>query len=443
MLERLELFRELMRSRSPLALRLASGAAWSAVGAAISSGLVLCVGIYIARNLGKETYGQLIIIQGTLSALGVVAGFGIGGTAIRYIAEMRLNQVARLTRILALLELAAFLVACLMAAALMFGSRFVAVDVLKSPALALPLALSAVSLLFVAMDNYQRCVLIGFEEMKANAIGTLIGMTIGLPFIVILTNLYGLNGAAVGLVFSAFVQSVVSRFQVRTQFRLRTMALHWNGCSREWRVLRDFALPSLMAGLFVAPAHWVAQAILANSHGGYAELAVLGVAMQWFNIALFFPSVAGRVILPIVTERLLSGHRAQAMSVIKMAVVANVLVSVPLATIIGIASPHIMEMYGDKFRSGWAALALASFIAILVVAAMPIGQMIAARNKMWVGACMNLAWATVFVIGAWILVDLGSLGVVTALGVAYIAHTAWVVLYVHRLSGKINRLHKT
>src|SRR5437879_2227347 len=72
---------------SPLAYRLARGTFWSLAGSLISRGLGLLSAILVGRILGKEEFGELGIIQSTIGMFGTLAGFGMGLTANKHVAE--------------------------------------------------------------------------------------------------------------------------------------------------------------------------------------------------------------------------------------------------------------------------------------------------------------------------------------------------------------------
>jgi O-antigen/teichoic acid export membrane protein len=74
---------------SPIGYRLASGVFWSTAGAVISRGLMLAAWVLVARMLGKTGYGELGMIQSTVGMFGVFAGFGLGLTATKHVAEFR------------------------------------------------------------------------------------------------------------------------------------------------------------------------------------------------------------------------------------------------------------------------------------------------------------------------------------------------------------------
>ena len=66
--------------------RLARGAFWSIAGAVASRAIGLCASILVARLLGKERFGELGIVQGTIEMFGTFAGFSMGFTATKHVA---------------------------------------------------------------------------------------------------------------------------------------------------------------------------------------------------------------------------------------------------------------------------------------------------------------------------------------------------------------------
>ena len=418
--------------RSPLAYRFLAGAWWSVVGSVLTNFLTLATMMYIARTLGKETYGQFIIIQSTLTMIGVFSGVGIGTTATRYVAQLKLSDRLRLGRILVLAERTVLVFGIAAALILMLASSSIAGGFLHAPNIGAPLAIAAASVLFSALDSYQKSVLIGGEAMREFAIGSIIGAVISVPLLLIASKQYGLNGVAGALVALTFIQFLISRRQMSRVLVKLQISRPRSGAGEEWRVLRDFTLPALFGGILVAPAHWISQTILTSSPSGYAELAVLGVAMQWFNVMIFLPSLAGRVVLPILTEHFVDGQHFQSAKIIKLAMVSNIIVAAPVALIVAFASPYIMATYGTDFRNGTAALALIGLVAVMYVAALPAGQILAAADRMWLAASMNFGWAVIYLGCAYMLSGYGALGIVASMGIAYFFHSIWTGVYTVR-----------
>ena len=80
----------LLYVKKPLQERLLHGFFWSFFGSILSQLFGLVTSIVTARLLGKVIYGQVGAIVSTISMLGTFAGFGLGMTATKHIAEFRI-----------------------------------------------------------------------------------------------------------------------------------------------------------------------------------------------------------------------------------------------------------------------------------------------------------------------------------------------------------------
>ncbi len=414
---------------SPLARRFVGGAAWSVLGAVVSSGVTLVMLMLVARLLGKETYGQFVVIQSTLGMVGVFAGFGIGAAAIRYVAELRALDTARLGHILTLAERTVLGFGLIASTGLMIAARWMASHMLNAPGVGAPLAIAAIAVFFAALDGYQKSVLIGFESMRAFAIGTITSVIAGFPIMLLAANHYGLQGAAVAMVVNALIQASISRYQMVRELKKFEVKHNADGCLSEWPVLWHFAFPALLAGALVGPAHWAAQAMLANTPKGYAELAALGIAMQWFNVIMFVPTTTGRVVLPILTDHVTKKDDRRSRVILLYAMGANAIVAVPLAVIVGMLSPYIMSLYGKGFEHDYVPLVVAVVTAALLAIQIPVGNLLVAKSRMWLGSLMNLGWALIYVGMSYVLLDFGAIGVMAALGTAYSIHAVWLFAF--------------
>jgi O-antigen/teichoic acid export membrane protein len=290
--------------------------------------------------------------------------------------------------------------------------------------------------LFAAIDGYQKSVLVGLEAMRAFATSAIVALGVGSPIVLIATNSFGLSGAAIGIVALAFIQAVVSRYQMTTALKRAGISRNAPGCLKELPVLWHFALPALLSGVLVGPVHWAAQAVLANTPNGYAELAVLGIAMQWFNLILFLPVTAGRVVLPILTDYVTKGDLANSRGIMWHAVFASAAVVLPLAVATSLLSPYVMRFYGQAYADDYPSLVLAVWVAALLAIQAPIGNILAAKSRMWLGASMNLGWAFVYLVFTFLLAKNGASGVLVALLLAYIAHAVWTFWFaLHQTAG--------
>lgn len=118
---------------SPLGYRLARGTFWSMAGAVISRGLILCATIVVVRILGKTVFGELGMIRSTVGMFGVFAGFGLGLTATKHVAEFRQSDPERAGRIIGLSGFSALGTGGVMALALFFFAPWLAEHTINAP----------------------------------------------------------------------------------------------------------------------------------------------------------------------------------------------------------------------------------------------------------------------------------------------------------------------
>lgn len=420
------------RKGNTLHARYMNGAVWSVLSAVASSGINLLATIVLARILGKESYGQLAVIQSTLAMAGVFGGIGLSSTATRYVAELRQAAPARLGNLLYRLQrITAYVAAALTLFIALFSSNL-ASDVLGKDSIGHLLALAVISVFFVSLDSLYKGILLGLEETKAFAFASSIGSLLAAPTLIIGGIAYGLTGVACAISVGALLQFAISRYFTCKRLQAHQVSIRKNADSAEWQALKDFALPSFLAGLLYPFVYWISNVLLVRTSHGFAEMALLGIAMQWYNAIMFLPNYAGRIVLPILTSIHVEKKNTAVVAVIKLGVIANLLVTIPVSLGVALLSKMIMATYGPGFIEEWPVLALAALVAVIVVGIAPVGQYLAAVNRMWVGLMMNFAWAIVFLLLTVVLVPYGAIGILASFGIAYVAQGVWSFAYSRR-----------
>lgn len=411
---------------SPLGYRLAKGAFWSLAGTLISRGLGLCSSILVARMLGQVGFGEIGIIQSTLGMFGTFAGFGLGITATKYVAEFRIKSPARAGRIIALSSVVSWITGGVMALLLLVLGPWLATHTLAAPHLGGLLQIGSLLLLLGAINGAQTGALSGFEAFKSIARINLISGFFAFPLMVGGVWLWGVTGAVLGLIISQAVNCLLNFFALQTEARRAGVLLSYAGSGLEKEILWRFSLPAVGSGLFVGPVYWVCNSMLVNAPGGYAQMGVFNAANQWFGALLFLPGVLGQAALPVLAERLGQNDRAKARKVLGFYVKLNGIVVAPIVLIGCLASPWIMASYGPSFRETWPTLVVVLSTAGLVALQTPVGEIIAASGRMWLGALMNAGWAAGFIGLTWGFVHWGALGLAGARFGAYLLHATWV-----------------
>src|SRR5271157_2305488 len=118
---------------SPIGERLLRGTFWSMTGTVVSRTLGLAAAILAARIIGKMVYGELGIIQSTVGMFGTLAGFGMGTTASKFIAELRIKDPVKAGRIIAISSLVSWGISFALAALLVFLAPWLCQHTLAAP----------------------------------------------------------------------------------------------------------------------------------------------------------------------------------------------------------------------------------------------------------------------------------------------------------------------
>jgi O-antigen/teichoic acid export membrane protein len=410
---------------SEIGYRLAKGTFWSMAGAVISSGLMLAASVLVARMLGKTGFGELGMIRSTVGMFGVFAGFGLGLTATKHVAEFRSSDPARAGRIIGFSWFVATLTGGLMALGLLIFAPWLAENTINAPHLAGVLRIGALILFVNALNGAQTGALAGFEAFKTIAYVNLFVGLISFPVLVGGAYFGGLTGSVWALAINLGVNWLLNHLALRKEASRYNVPLTFKNCSRELSVLWKFSLPAVLAGSMVGPVHWVCSALLVNQTGGYDEMGIFSAANQWYAMLLFLPGLLGQVVLPVLSERLGQKQIKQSAKTMILAIKVNAILVLPFVVIVSLASPFIMNLYGESFRSGWPTLIVVLLTAGLLALQTPVGQIIAASGKMWIGFAMNFGWALTFIVGTLLLLDLGSFGLANARLISYVFHATW------------------
>lgn len=418
--------------KTHLAKRLANGAAWTLAASVASRSCALIASILAARILGKESFGHLGILQNTIEMFGTLAGFGMGLTATKYIAEYRQSDPQKAGRIITLTNTIAIIIGTVTAITLYALAPWLARNTLAAPYLAPLLKTSAICVLLGALTGTQFGILSGFEAFKQIARVNLISGLLLLSLRTGGTLVWGLDGALYGTILSQFLTYLVTQAEIRKIATAHNIPHRPQHSLQELPVLWKFSLPSVLGALIAPPVIWLSSAMLVNQPNGYQEMGILNAANQWFFLILFLPNLMGQATLPVLFERLKQQNHQEAQQLFHTLIKINSLVILPLL-VTSFLSEHLMSLYGKEFLTGTQTLHITILTAGIMAIQMPAGYILAAADKMWTTLAINTAWGLTFLIGSTQLIHLGASGFATARLIAAITHTFVTFGYVHHV----------
>lgn len=414
---------------SALGRRLFRGTFWTLLGTVVSRALGLAAAIVAARILGKTVYGELGIVQSTVGMLGTFAGFGMGTTATKYVAELRNKNPVKAGNIIAISSLVSWGVSAVLFVALYFVAPWLCSHTLAAPHLTGILRLSGLLLVVNGINGAQLGVLTGFEAFRSVArVSSLTGL-LNFPMIVSGAYLFHLQGVIVGMVVAQGIGCLLNMRAVRTEMKKSGIPIflkpHWG----EFKVVWQFSIPAVLGSALISVVNWAAATMLVNQKGGYGEMGLFSAANQWFNALMWLPYVVSGVTLPVLAERLGSGDKPNAIKALKMTLGLNAATVIPVMLIGCLSSRFIMTSYGRDFTSGWltldAVLLTAGILSLVVI----IGELMAALGDMWLGLLLNVAFGGLFLSLASILLKRGALGLASSRLIAYAIYSALMGAY--------------
>lgn len=413
-------------------LRLASGMFWSVVGAVSSRAFGLVASIVAAQILGKTVFGELGMIQSTISMFATFATVGVGLTATKHVAEYRKKDPERAGRIIAMSSLVAIASGSVVGIIMIATSAWLAARLLAAPHLSVAIAISAFGLLFSVINEAQIGTLSGLEAFKRRSTIQFVAGIASFPIAVVGVYFFGLMGAVSGLIASQALLVFLNYRGIRKEAAAAGVPIRWREIKKEFGVLIGFSLPTLCCGAVYVPSMWIVNMMVVNTAGGYAEMGLFSAADRWRTAIMFIPTLLGGVTLPMLAS--LQGEAAsrQYQKVLLTNIKLSVLASCAIAAPIALLAPWIMGSYGPGFREGTWVLVTLCIVSVAHAAYWIIGQSLVSHGRMWTMFSFNLGWAALLLSSGWYLREYGAMGLAIAYLIADSARLVWALIYLKR-----------
>jgi O-antigen/teichoic acid export membrane protein len=369
---------------SEITRRMARGSAWSVLGSVTSRLLVLVGMILMARMVGQKQFGEFGMVQSTLGVAGMMAGFGLGSTATRFVAQYSKTDPARAGRVIALVTLSTWSLVLVVGFAISLGAGLIARDVLHAVHLQNALAWGTLLMIAMTIRGVQAGVLAGLERFDVIAkLNALEGVT-SLLGLVGLAWLFGVEGGLLGLALGALVAWLAGQSALRRTLQEHSFRVIYKGCWQEKGVLSGYSLPSFLADMVASPVLWYSMTLVAKRPSGYDDLALYNAAYQWHGPLLFLPMILLSVSTPVLVQQWAQGSIQRFRKVFLWNAGSMLAITAIPLMVIALSSPWIMGLYGDEFRDGKTLL-------IMMVVAAPIHALAKMASTALLG--MNRAWS--------------------------------------------------
>ncbi len=411
--------------------RLAKGIFWSMTGAVISRGLMLIASIFVARILGKTGFGELGMIRSTVGMFGVFAGFGLGLTAIKHVAEFRQSDPDRAGRIIGLSGLFAMITGGLMALGLFIFAPWLAEHTINAPHLIGVLRIGGLILFINALNGAQTGALAGFEAFRTIAYVNFFVGLISFPILVVGTYFAGLTGAVWALTINLCINWLLNHLAIRKETRRYSVPFTFKHCNHELSVLWKFSLPAALSGALIGLIIWACSALLVNQPDGYSEMGIFTVALVFQAMLLFVSGMLNAPLLSMISNAGLDTSDNIKTVNILSSWILGVIVAIPLLCYPEIAQTIFGRDYQNyNFKVTFSIVVLYTCIMMFKQG---LARTLAANNLLWWGFLSNAFWAIILIVSAIFLVRLGAPGLAASFSIAYIVNTLiFIPLYTSR-----------
>ena len=375
--------------------RFARGTFWLTSSTVASLILGMIASIAVARMLNKTDFGKLGMVVNTIAMLGTFAGLGLGLTSTKYVAEFRLIDPARASRVINLVNTLAAYSGGAVSLLLFIFAKELSTHVLNAPELANVLRMGTVLLFFNTLNGTQSGALSGLEAFRTLTKVNVIRGAINFPIMITATYLFGLSGAVAGTVISGSAGWLLNHLALIKERSISNLPANGGKAFDEFGILWKFSLPALIGGALAGPVLWIANTILANQPGGYGELGLVNAANQWRNLITMLPSIFCSAALPILSSE--QNSASDNRETLDLTQKVTISIIIPVYTVTIFLGDFIMGLYGKSFSGGYSVLVGITFAICLMAIANVGGTNLAASGKMWTGFFYNLVWGLVLV----------------------------------------------
>lgn len=378
----------------------------------------------LVRMLGGEAFGKAALLTSAAITLGTVTSSGICLHILRTTARVVSSEEVRVQVWVGTVlgqGVAALITVGLMIMGLLQDDRSL-----------LEFLMTGLSLHFTTSDALSKNRLVGGQRLLPLAGATFFGSitTVGLQLLGAWMG--GARGYMFGFVVGTGFQAASSWLACRAA--LPTIGAWPQGIFRRMqdRELLKFVMLGTFSACVVLLAHWLNSFIAAHKMNSYGEVATLTIAMQFFNMVIFVPTILNKIVLPKTIKEDLNrdvddSRREAIRQAWKM-----FHHTAPMLLVVWALSGVITAIY--RFASPDSIAVILCFVgaSVLACAAIPLSNHFVSQSKMTRGLVGNLLWAVTYLGFAWALPG-GSISTATSLVCAYILNL-FIALYLVKTS---------
>jgi|GEM_PF-146220 len=416
--------------KSGIAKKISQGIIWTFFSTIVFRSIIFLTSVCVARILNREGFGEFGMVRATIDMFVAFAGFGLGLTTTKFIAEYKLNDKAKTGRIIKMSSIVSWTIGSVIGIILLISADALATRSLHAPGLANDIKYGAVAILFYSVNSAQNGTLAGFEAFKSVAKINMIAGTVNFPISIILVWYFGIEGAVIGLASNAVIIAILGFFEVRKVALKHDINVNEKGALREYKILTHFSLPAVLSNILILPVTWFCNAILIKQPNGFENLGIYNAGLSIMLMVNVVNNMLGQVLMPYAVLNFKARSKKFEMLNSMMPWAIGILISLPCMFI-----PEAGDVLFGKNFSG-AELRMTIMIIMISTVIISYRQGIirnaAAGSYMWWNMLNNCCWGLIAILVMYLLKNKGAEGRAAAFGIAYICSTVIFIPFYYR-----------
>ncbi|WP_430443167.1 polysaccharide biosynthesis C-terminal domain-containing protein [Sphingorhabdus contaminans] len=351
--------------------------ALSGSGTVVLQGTTLLLTIAIANIYGPIGLSQFSVTQTTMATVAGISQFGLGYTALNFVARQRSLMEAETKSIAQFCLGATLLLSSLSALAILCISGTIASYIFGNGILTFFVGLSAIGIPFMALSLVQQSILNGLERYMSIFTLSLVSMIVSFAMVFLGSQIAGLEGAAIGLVASVACRSLLLQFAIH-----QSLPLFWNWPSLvTWKRIRSFAIPAGLASLSLTPSTWFANAWLIK-HAGLETQGLVFAALTVRAAVSLVPQQLSTVLLPRYLKSVEASAKHHRRLMIGYAALFGLTTGL-FCIAAYVYRDSVFRFFGEEFYADSTTLFLLLTANIVEALGMPFSLYYARKERMW------------------------------------------------------------
>lgn len=353
---------------------------WALLGNVFGKGLSFAAGIFIARLLGKNVFGEYGILRNTVVSISILSTFGLGYTATKFIADTKGLTKHRIVEVVRVVNQTTWLSGGFLTLAVWLFANEIATFGLDAPHLSMSLRIVALWILFNALTTTQTGVLSGLGKFKTMAKWNAVTGFVVFLSSICLTYYFGLNGALLGLLFSQIINWIVFSIIIKVQIKaIVADGTHAKKKPTNFGELIKFSIPVAMQEFSYSILTWLTSVLFIRI-SNYSEFGVFSAGVQVSSMILFIPGILRNVFLSHLSSSI---NDYDSKKTLKHTTTINIICTI-VPVIFVLVFPNIIEqLYGPGFPNLGGVIILLSLNTIPLSVINVYNQFFISKGKNW------------------------------------------------------------